>query len=98
MGTEPSGHNQPAQIENAATTQIEHRDIVPVEAPVRGTMGRSSSTRRWRTHVPFIAQYIGQETAIETSERASRRHNEFARKAYEKRTSLSPSPRTIAHI
>ena len=54
--------------------------------------------KRWRTFVPFIAQYIGQETSVETQARCARRHVEFAQKAYQKQNCFPARARTISHI
>jgi len=91
------GYNKPVQNQEATIRRVESVDIVSVNVPNYTTTRRLSS-KRWRSHVPFIAQYIGQETAIETPERHARRHSEPARKAYRERASLPPSPRTVAHI
>jgi hypothetical protein len=90
-------NNKTSQNHEATIRQVESVDIVSINAPDYNATGRLSP-KRWRSHVPFIAQYIGQETAMETPERRARRHSEPARKAYQKRTSLPPSPRTVAHI
>jgi len=87
----------PAQNQEASIKRVESVDIVSVNVPNYTTTRRLSS-KRWRSHVPFIAQYIGQETAMETPERRARRHSEPARKAYRERASLPLSPRTVAHI
>ncbi len=57
-----------------------------------------SSARRWRSFTPFIAQYIGQETAIETIARAARRRPGPARNAYNQRMLPVKKSTTLAHV
>jgi len=85
-----------AQNNDAVATEIVSKDIVALHQPEHN---RSQlSAKRWRSFVPFIAQYIGQETAVETPARCVRRHAEFARETYKKQTSSAPNPRTVSRI
>lgn len=59
---------------------------------------RNVSSRRWRTHVPFLAQYIGQQTAKETNARAVRRAPEKAQEAYSNRANPGIPSRTMAQV
>ena len=73
------------------------RGLVVLQGPDQDASQRLS-LRRWRSHVPFIAQYIGQETSLETPARYVRRHSETARKAYEKQAAFTPHSRTVARV
>jgi len=59
---------------------------------------RRLSSRRWRSYVPFVAQYIGQETAVETLERYARRHGETVGKAYRKQAAPTQNQRTVTYV
>jgi len=85
-----------AQNNDAVSTRSAGKDIVALH---QRTHDQSQlSAKRWRAFVPFIAQYIGQETATETPARAVRRHADFARETYRKQISLTPGPRTVSSI
>jgi len=85
-----------AQNNDAVITEIASKDIIALHQ--REHNQSQLSAKRWRSFVPFIAQYIGQETAVETPARGVRRHAEFARETYKKQTSFVPSPRTVSRI
>ena len=81
---------------DAGVTKIAGKDIVALHQ--RAHDQSQLSTKRWRAFVPFIAQYIGQETATETPARAVRRHADFARETYKKQVSSTPGPRIMSSI
>ncbi len=83
--------------DDSSSKEVKSYDIIPHTGSHHNTMRRLSS-KRWRSYVPFIAHYIGQETALETPGRLARRHSEFAKKAYQKQLSSAPSPRTLAQV
>jgi len=85
-----------AQNHDARITNIAGKDIVALH---QSTHDQSQlSAKRWRAFVPFIAQYIGQETAVETPARSVRRHGDYARETYTNQASNTPGPRTISRI
>lgn len=84
------------QGNDTPNAEIEGKDMVSVNMPNHGKTRPGSN--RWRTFVPFIAQYIGQETSVETPARYARRHVEFAQKAYQRQNCFPAHPRTISHI
>jgi len=88
---------KPIDAHEAAFRKSDNSEIVSLVNPTYEA-SRRLSPNRWRSYVPFIAQYIGQETAVETSERTTRRHDEFARKVYSKHTTHKPASRIIAQV
>jgi len=90
-------NNSPAHSREVLNKGNKGYDIVSSGSPHLSSLRRLSS-RRWRAYVPFIAQYIGQETAIETPERQARRHSEFAWKAYNDQAASIPQKRLISQI
>lgn len=82
---------------DATAGKIKNNNFVTANQP-QSDVRRVVSSKRWRSYVPFIAHYIGQETASETPQRATRRHPELAGKAYKKPASRAPSPRTVAQV
>jgi len=89
--------NSPALSREVLNEGMKGYDIVGPDDPHSSALRRLSSSR-WRAYVPFIAQYIGQETAIETPERWARRHSEFAWKAYNDQAASIPRKRLISQV
>jgi len=96
LGKRPLTNTGSAQKNDAVITKNANKDIVALNQPAHDQS--QLSAKRWRAFVPFIAQYIGQETATETPARAVRRHADFARETYKKQISLTPNPRTVSSI
>lgn len=88
----------PSERQNASTQEKSGTALVQVSGQPHSTYARTKSARRWRSHVPFLAHYIGQETAKETSARSMRRNPEKAQKAYEIRLNQPIHPRTLAQV
>lgn len=84
--------------QNASAQGKPNTNLVPVTVPSHATYQHPKSVRRWRAHVPFLAHYIGQETAKETPARAIRRNPEKAQKAYEIRAKTPVYIRTLAQV
>ncbi len=88
---------KPSPSSASSSRSTAGRDIAAITTGQDGTTRRLSS-RRWRSYVPFVAQYIGQETAAETVERHARRHGETVGKAYRKQAAPTPYQRTVTYV
>ena len=94
VNTEANGNiasKNPSPLNKNVNDSSQNKDVVPVVLQKTHTVNAKVS-RRWRSHVPFIAQYIGQQTATETAHRSSRRNPEIAKKAYDIRISATKLP------